>query len=70
MELWMQVALPLLCLGIGFLAGGYILRLKNQARESSAQAREEQLGKNLEQVGVNFTPSGRICSAFRLKKNY
>ena len=51
MEIWMQVALPLICLGIGFLAGGYILRLKNHARESSGQAREEQLGKNLEQVG-------------------
>ncbi|MGB5509735.1 DNA recombination protein RmuC [Robiginitalea sp.] len=50
MELWMQVTLALLCLGIGFLAGGYIIRLKHQARDSSAQAREDQLGKNLEQV--------------------
>jgi len=50
MELWMQVALVLLCLGVGFLAGGYILGLKQQAGQSSAQAREDQLGKNLEQV--------------------
>ncbi|MGB5314746.1 MAG: DNA recombination protein RmuC [Robiginitalea sp.] len=50
MDLWMQGTLALLCLAIGFLAGGYILRLKHQARASGAREREEQLGRNLEEV--------------------
>ena len=50
-NLWMLMGGLLICLVVGFFLGGYILRLKFRAEQSAVEAREEQLGKNLEQIG-------------------
>lgn len=54
MDVMWTVAIAVVCLGVGFLLGSYILRLKTESAQSALAERERLLGQNLEQLGESL----------------
>ncbi|MDM9630565.1 DNA recombination protein RmuC [Robiginitalea aurantiaca] len=67
---WLLLLGMISVLGIGFFLGGYILRLKLRAEQSAAEARQEQLGKNLEQLGIELVSIKEDRRQLHLEKEH
>ena len=65
---WILAGIIALCLGGGFLLGGYIARLKIKSAQDVLLERERQLGRNLELTSVQLQESRDSVQRLQLEK--